>query len=171
MCDDLRSVCGKNRQPVRVERIFCLVSRQILSHFFFQMCAAKFLLFPARQPHNASIKLFYSKTAQYARRRVCRKNRDRFRVKKPFCLSMLQQLRRKCPVFRAQFQQRKRSGTVPCTTTNFVCLVSRKIPNLLRKTYAARAARIKQLREKSVVFPCVVSVAACFLQSEIFSAM
>ena len=31
----------------------------------------------------------------------------------------------KCPVFRAWFQQRKRSGTVPCTATNFVCLVSR----------------------------------------------
>ncbi|OLP92779.1 hypothetical protein AK812_SmicGene25366 [Symbiodinium microadriaticum] len=35
--------------------------RQILAHFFPQICAAKFMLFPARQPHNAYIKLFYSK--------------------------------------------------------------------------------------------------------------
>ena len=36
---------------------YCLVCRQILA----QICAALSLLFPARQPHNAYIKLFYSK--------------------------------------------------------------------------------------------------------------
>ena len=64
---------------------------------------------------------------QYARQRVCGKNRDRFRLKKPFCLPckstnlnpktdealMLQQLQQQCLVFRAWFQQRKKCRQEP----------------------------------------------------------
>ena len=48
--------------------------------------------------------------------------------------------------------------------SNEFCVPGKPInPNLLRKPYGAKAARIPELREKSAVFPCVVSVAACFL--------
>ena len=76
----------------------------------------------------------------------------------------------------------EKSGSVPCEETilfvnvaaikigngsvysNEFCVPGKPInPNLLRKKYAAKAARIQQLRAKSAVFPCVVSVAACFL--------
>ena len=76
--------------------------------------------------------LLQQNPVQYARRRVCGKNRDRFRLKKPFCLSceptnlnpnilqqtyaaeasMLQQLQHKCFVFRAWFQRRKKCRQV-----------------------------------------------------------
>ena len=82
--------------------------------------------------HFAYQTLLQQNPVQYARRRVCGKNRDRFRLKKPFCLSckptnlnpnllqqtyaaeasMLQQLQQKCLVFRAWFQRRKKCRRV-----------------------------------------------------------
>ena len=84
VCDDLHSVCGKNRQPVRVKRCFlpCKptdpfpnVRGQVPA--FSRRTATQCL-------HQA---LLQQNPVQYARRRVCGKNRDRFRLKKLFCLS------------------------------------------------------------------------------------
>ena len=124
VCDDLHSICGKNRQPVRVERFFCLVSRQILSYFFSQICAAKLLLFPARQPHNTYIKLFYSKILCSMLVGPLAEKSGSVPWEETIVFVNVAAIAAKCLVFRAWFQQRKRSRTVPCTATNFVCLVS-----------------------------------------------
>ena len=68
-----------------------LYADESLPHFFSQICAANFLLFPARQPHNAYMTaaqclyhvLLQQNSMQYARRSMCGQNRVRFRVKKP----------------------------------------------------------------------------------------
>ena len=182
VCDDLHSICGKNRQPVRVSDSLLPCKLTDPFPFLFPNLHGQIPAFSRAHtirisssvtPKSCAVcssanlrenrdrfRVKKQNPVQYARRRICGKNRDRFHLKKPICLSILQQLRQKCPVFRAWFQQRKRSGTLPCK----FCVPGKPVnPNFLRKTCAAKAARIHQLREKSAIFPCVVSVATCFL--------
>ena len=66
-----------------------LYADESLPTFFSQICAANFLVFPVRQPHNAYMTatqcvyqvLLQQNSMQYARRSMCGQHRARFRVK------------------------------------------------------------------------------------------
>ena len=165
---------------------YCLVSRQILD----QICAAKFLLFPARQPHNAYIKLFYSKIlcsmlvgqpagkksgsvpceetitathlacqallqqypVQYARRRVCGKSRDRFRLKNHFVCLVSRQI--SIPTFCNRHMQQRRQCCSNCSKNVLLSVRGFSGGKNADKSRPTAFAKSRYARQTSHLFPC-----------------